>query len=116
MVDSGKWFIFGVLSVSLHAGTQADFDPNQRIWNLSNGSIAASFQLTPEGKFLTRQFSDLRTGDTWNASPDRLTSPIRLQTETDPSLLGGAVLRAGDLVIDGSVRARLDRIAYELTA
>jgi F0F1-type ATP synthase delta subunit len=25
-------------------------------------------------------------------------------------------LRAGDLVIDGSVRSRLDRIAYELAA
>jgi F-type H+-transporting ATPase subunit delta len=46
----------------------------------------------------------------------RLKRKIRLHTETDPSLLGGAVLRAGDLVIDGSVRARLDRIAYELTA
>ena len=32
------------------------------------------------------------------------------------ALIGGAVLRAGDLVIDGSVRSRLDRIAYELTA
>ena len=31
-------------------------------------------------------------------------------------LIGGAVLRAGDLVIDGSLRTRLDRIAYELTA
>jgi F-type H+-transporting ATPase subunit delta len=46
----------------------------------------------------------------------RLKRQIRLQAETDPSLLGGAVLRAGDLVIDGSVRTRLDRIAYELTA
>jgi F-type H+-transporting ATPase subunit delta len=46
----------------------------------------------------------------------RLKRQIRLQCETDPALIGGAVLRAGDLVIDGSVRARLDRIAYELTA
>jgi len=46
----------------------------------------------------------------------RLKREIRLQCETDPSLLGGAVLRAGDLVIDGSVRSRLNRIAYELTA
>jgi F0F1-type ATP synthase delta subunit len=30
--------------------------------------------------------------------------------------LGGAVLRAGDLVIDGSVRSRLNRVAYELAA
>jgi F-type H+-transporting ATPase subunit delta len=46
----------------------------------------------------------------------RLKRQIRLQCETDPTLIGGAVLRAGDLVIDGSVRSRLDRIAYELTA
>jgi len=46
----------------------------------------------------------------------RLKRQVRLQCETDPSLIGGAVLRAGDLVIDGSVRSRLDRIAYELTA
>jgi len=46
----------------------------------------------------------------------RLKRQVRLHTATDPSLIGGAVLRAGDLVIDGSVRSRLDRIAYELTA
>jgi F-type H+-transporting ATPase subunit delta len=46
----------------------------------------------------------------------RLKRQVRLQCETDPSLIGGAVLRAGDLVIDGSVRSRLDRIAHELTA
>jgi F-type H+-transporting ATPase subunit delta len=46
----------------------------------------------------------------------RLKRQIRLHLQTDPSLIGGAVLRAGDLVIDGSVRSRLDRIAYELTA
>lgn len=46
----------------------------------------------------------------------RLKRQIRLHCQTDPSLIGGAVLRAGDLVIDGSVRSRLDRIAYELAA
>lgn len=46
----------------------------------------------------------------------RLKREIRLHAELDPSLLGGAVLRAGDLVIDGSLRARLDRMAYALTA
>ena len=51
-----------------------------------------------------------------SAMQRRLKRKVRLQCETDPSLIGGAVLRAGDLVIDGSVRSRLDRIAYELTA
>lgn len=46
----------------------------------------------------------------------KLNRTVRLQCETDPSLIGGAILRAGDLVIDGSLRSRLDRIAYELTA
>ena len=46
----------------------------------------------------------------------RLKRKVRLHCETDPALIGGAVLRAGDLVIDGSLRTRLERIAYELTA
>jgi F-type H+-transporting ATPase subunit delta len=46
----------------------------------------------------------------------RLKRKVRLHCEIDPGLIGGAVVRAGDLVIDGSVSARLNRIAYELTA
>ena len=46
----------------------------------------------------------------------RLKRKVRLHSEVDPSLIGGAILRAGDLVIDGSLSTRLARIAYELTA
>ena len=46
----------------------------------------------------------------------KLKRQVRLHCETDRKLIGGAVLRAGDLVIDGSLRTRLERIAYELTA
>jgi F-type H+-transporting ATPase subunit delta len=46
----------------------------------------------------------------------RLKRTVRLHCEIDPALIGGAMLRSGDLVIDGSLRTRLDRIAYELTA
>jgi F-type H+-transporting ATPase subunit delta len=46
----------------------------------------------------------------------RLRRKVRLHCAVDPTLIGGAVLRAGDLVIDGSLRTRLERIAYELTA
>lgn len=46
----------------------------------------------------------------------RLKRQVRLRCETDPALIGGAVVRAGDLVIDGSLRGRLERMAYELTA
>jgi F-type H+-transporting ATPase subunit delta len=46
----------------------------------------------------------------------RLKREVRLHCTIDPELLGGAVLRSGDLVIDGSVRGRLTRIANELVA
>ncbi len=46
----------------------------------------------------------------------RLKRKVRLHTQIDPQLIGGAVIRSGDLVIDGSLSTRLERIAYELTA
>jgi F-type H+-transporting ATPase subunit delta len=44
----------------------------------------------------------------------RLKRKVRMQNSVDASLLGGAVLRAGDLVIDGSLKGRLQRLATEL--
>lgn len=49
------------------------------------------------------------------AMTERLERTVTLTTQTDPSLLGGAVIRAGDLVIDGSVRGRLNKLASALT-
>jgi F-type H+-transporting ATPase subunit delta len=46
----------------------------------------------------------------------KLGRAVRLRTKVDQTLLGGAVLRAGDLVIDGSIKGRLERLATELTA
>ena len=46
----------------------------------------------------------------------RLRRKVRLHCQIDPALIGGAILRSGDLVIDGSLRTRLNRIAYELTS
>jgi F-type H+-transporting ATPase subunit delta len=46
----------------------------------------------------------------------RLKREVRLHCVIEPDLIGGAVVRSGDLVIDGSVRGRLERIAHELVA
>jgi F-type H+-transporting ATPase subunit delta len=46
----------------------------------------------------------------------KLGRSVRLHTKVDDSLLGGAVLKAGDLVIDGSIKGRLERLAIEMTA
>jgi F-type H+-transporting ATPase subunit delta len=45
----------------------------------------------------------------------RLKREVRLHCEVDESLIGGAIVRAGDFVIDGSLKARLDRLAVEMT-
>jgi len=45
----------------------------------------------------------------------RLGREIELTCSTDPALLGGAVIRAGDLVIDGSVRGKLERLGTALS-
>jgi F-type H+-transporting ATPase subunit delta len=50
------------------------------------------------------------------ALSQRLKSKVRMQNSVDPALLGGAVVRAGDLVIDGSLKGRLQRLTTELTA
>jgi F-type H+-transporting ATPase subunit delta len=44
----------------------------------------------------------------------RFKREVRMTTAVDASLMGGAVIRAGDLVIDGSIKGRLERMATEL--
>jgi F-type H+-transporting ATPase subunit delta len=46
----------------------------------------------------------------------KLKRGVRMECYTNPELIGGAVLQAGDLVIDGSLRTQLSRITHELTA
>lgn len=49
-----------------------------------------------------------------NALKKRLKRDVSLTFSTDASLIGGAVVRAGDLVIDGSVRAQLAKLELNL--
>ena len=44
----------------------------------------------------------------------RLGRDVNIETRIDESLIGGAVITAGDVVIDGSLRARLDGLANAL--
>jgi F-type H+-transporting ATPase subunit delta len=44
----------------------------------------------------------------------RLGRDVRLHTRLDDSLIGGAIVRAGDLVIDGSLKGRLERLETAL--
>lgn len=44
----------------------------------------------------------------------KLGKTVDMTVKTDSTLLGGAIIRAGDLVIDGSVRGRLHKLATAL--
>ena len=45
----------------------------------------------------------------------RLGREVELKCSTDADLLGGAIIRAGDLVIDGSVRGKLQSLGTALS-
>lgn len=44
----------------------------------------------------------------------RLNRIVRLHPSVDPSLLGGAVVRAGDFVLDGSLKGKLERLGQSM--
>ncbi len=46
----------------------------------------------------------------------RLAREVNMQVSVNKSLLGGAVVRAGDTVIDGSIRGRLAKLAEALNS
>ena len=60
--------------------------------------------------------SDAQQKEIEVALKSRLGRDVNLSTEIDEGLIGGAVVRAGDVVIDGSVRARLESLSNALVA
>ena len=46
----------------------------------------------------------------------KLERDVKVSTATDESLLGGVLIRAGDMVIDGSVRGRLNKLAEAMNS
>ncbi len=58
--------------------------------------------------------SDAQQAEISKSLKTRFDREIRLETVIDENLIGGAVIRAGDVVIDGSLRARLDGLTNAL--
>lgn len=50
------------------------------------------------------------------ALKDKLQRDIKVHTEVDASLIGGVLIRAGDIVIDDSIKGRLAKLAEAITA
>jgi len=59
---------------------------------------------------------DARMAEIATALTNRLGREVRLESEIDEDLIGGAVIRAGDVVIDGSVRSRLESLTNALVS
>ncbi|MCY4264778.1 MAG: F0F1 ATP synthase subunit delta [Gammaproteobacteria bacterium] len=67
--------------------------------------ITTAYQISPE---ITAILTE--------ALKTRLSREIRLATQVDEGLIGGAIIRAGDTVIDSSVRGKLNKLAESLSA
>ena len=55
--------------------------------------------------------SEDASGNLEQALKTRLQRDIRLTVSVDPTLIGGAVIRAGDQVMDSSIRGKLAKLA-----
>ncbi|WJW75493.1 F0F1 ATP synthase subunit delta [Thiohalobacter sp. IOR34] len=62
-----------------------------------------------------RPVSEQQKAAVLGALKARFGRDVELDCKVDESLIGGAVIRAGDLVIDGSVRGKLARLATALS-
>jgi F-type H+-transporting ATPase subunit delta len=60
--------------------------------------------------------SDEQAGEIESALRSRLGREIILSTKIDENLIAGAVIRAGDVVIDGSLRSKLESLSNALVA
>ena len=95
---------------------------------LENGRIAVLPEIAAHFEVLKAQIENVVDVTVTSASPisqkeqdtiatslrARLGRDVNIETEIDETLIGGAVITAGDVVIDGSLRARLDGLANAL--
>ena len=58
--------------------------------------------------------SDAQIKSMTEALKKRLGREVTLNTSVDETIVGGAIIRAGDLMIDGSVSGQLDKLATSL--
>lgn len=59
---------------------------------------------------------DAQTKNIANALSKRLGKEIKLEASVDESLIGGAIVRAGDWVVDGSVKTQLHNLVGAISA
>ncbi|WP_028292077.1 F0F1 ATP synthase subunit delta [Oceanobacter kriegii] len=60
--------------------------------------------------------SDEQSDKLAQALKAKLQRDVHMSSEVDESLIGGAVIRAGDLVIDGSIKGKLSKLAEAMNS
>lgn len=60
--------------------------------------------------------SDVQQSELSAALEKRLARKVKLNCSVDPALVAGMIIKAGDTVIDGSVKSKLNRLADALQA
>lgn len=78
-------------------------DHKAKVENTVDATVTSATELSSE------QLDDIAS-----ALKKRLGREVKIESEIDENLIGGAVIRAGDVVIDGSLRARLEGLATAL--
>jgi F-type H+-transporting ATPase subunit delta len=74
--------------------------------------LRAALESTVEVEVLSSSaLNDTQQAKIVAAMEKRLSRKVKLNCKIDKSVLAGVIIRAGDLVIDGSVRGRIERLA-----
>jgi F-type H+-transporting ATPase subunit delta len=105
--DSGRNFIRLLAENGRLAALPEIADLYEKLRSEEEGSIEAKV-------VSAKPLDDAQQAAIIAALKKRFERDITLQCETDESLLGGAVIRAGDTVIDGSMRGRLEKFTTAL--
>jgi len=66
--------------------------------------------------FSFSELSSTQQAQLTSSLSQRLQRQVTLDLSIDESLIGGAVIHAGDLIIDGSVRGKLNKLRTDLAA
>ena len=86
------------------------------ILELFHALLAAEQQFTDVELVSAFEMDDAVAEKLVAALKKRLGTDVNVTTSVDKSLIGGVLVRAGDTVIDGSVRGRLNRLAEQLNS
>lgn len=79
-------------------------------------SYRAEEERTVEAEVISAaELSEAQKTDIASGLKKRLGREITLQCSIDESLVGGAIIRAGDLVIDGSITSQLNKLGQALS-